>query len=338
MTRNHASSISSFCALIIPSLMCISAQATPITFAPGDYDNTANTVTTGPTTNYLQTTGKFRDVIWWSLNNNQPTVGSGDYINSGNSLVLVNNHAAPGSGPFTALNFTGPAINGGQSYLSIYDTTPADGAASKNVFNAAAGLTISADVLFAETSHSASGGVVALYNEGQDGLALLLSNGGGNNPDIPKLSLVWQSPGAGLTLQSVNLGAGGAAIATGNWYRVTMALTVSGDSWTSNGTFRNHVNGLDPTSALSSTITTLNFTGSLLNSDPSPLVLSNPGEIGVLAMGNNVALPDNVGVSITNFNFVPEPASLTLAGVGLLGMAGYAVARRRKQGRALRGN
>jgi hypothetical protein len=42
-----------------------------------------------------------------------------------------------------------------------------------------------------------------------------------------------------------------------------------------------------------------------------------------------MVLPDNVGVSTTNFNFVPEPASVTLAGVGLLAMAGYAIARRK---------
>ena len=108
------------------------------------------------------------------------------------------NHAVPGPGPYTALNFTGPSISGGQSYLSIYDTTPADGAATKNLFDATGGLKVSADVLFVK--HNVSGGVVALYNEGQDALALLATNGDGNNTDIPKLDLVWQSPGSGTVL------------------------------------------------------------------------------------------------------------------------------------------
>jgi len=126
-----------------------SVSGADIFFAPGDYDNTANTVVAGPTPVNNQTTGSFRDTIWWSINNGQPRVGSPDFINQGNSLILQGISAVPGPGPYTALNFTGPSISGGQSYLSIYDTTPADGAATKNVFDATAQtLRVSADVLF----------------------------------------------------------------------------------------------------------------------------------------------------------------------------------------------
>jgi MYXO-CTERM domain-containing protein len=292
----------------------------PITFGPGDYDNTPNTVIAGPTPVYNQTTGKFRDVMWWSLNNGQPRVGSGDYINQGNSLILVGISAAPGPGPYTALNFTGPAVSGGQSYLSIYDTTPADGG-TKDVFDATQTIEISADVLF--VVHSVSAGVVALYNEGQDALALLASNGGGNNPDIPKVSLVWQSPGTGLTLDSVSLPAG--TFVQENWYRVAMELTVAGDTWTMNGSFRNHVDGSDPTSALGGLITSLTYTGSLSDPDASARVLTNPGEVGVMAIGNEpISLPDNVGVSVTNFQVTPEPLTLSLLVLG-----GLALIRRR---------
>jgi hypothetical protein len=324
------SSVRHFVVCAIVAAAAAPATAATITFAPGDYDNTANTVTSGPTTHNNQTTGSFRDVFWWSLNNGAPRVGSGDYINSGNSLILSSNHAVEGPGPYTALNFTGPSVAGGQSYLSIYDTTPGDGAVTKNVFNASApaGLQLSADVLFIK--HSVSAGLVAMYNEGQDGLALLASNGDGNNPDVPKLSIVFKSPGTGITLTSTSLGFG--SIVDDAWYRVTMGLSVTGDAWTVNGTFQNHVDPTNPNSGLVlGPITTLSFTGSLANSDPTALVLTNPGEIGLMAMANEgISLPDNVGVSITNFTFpsgtprdgsAPEPLAVSLFGLALGGLA-----------------
>lgn len=300
----------------------------PITFSSADYDNTPNTVTGGPITPvYNQGTGSFRDVIWWSLNNGQPRVGSDDFINQGNSLILVGNSAVPGSGPYTALNFTGPAISGGQSYISIYDTTPGDGAVTKNVFNAALTLKVNVDVLFVK--HSVSGGILALYSEGQDGLALLASNGDGGNSDIPKVSLVWQSVGQGTNLVTATLPANSFVAAT--WYRVSMELTVTGDAWTMNGTFQNHLVGTDPTSGLGSVITNLSYTGSLSDPDTSPRVLTNPGEIGLMAMGNEgISLPDNVGVSFTNLEIVPEPSSIALVGIAL-GMGILTAVSRRKR-------
>src|SRR5262245_61646904 len=234
-----------------------SAFPNPLTFGPGDYDNTANTVGPGGVVTNNQTTGLFRDIFWWSARNgvgpNTAQVGSLDYINSGNSLVQCGIHACHGAGPITALNFTGNSPSGGQSYMSIYDTTPADGTATRNLFNATGGLTISADVLFASGQHNTFGGIVAMYNEGQDALALLANNAGGNNPDIPRLSLIFQSPGQGTTLASVDLGAGGSQFVQNAWYRVTLNLNVTGpDSFTANGTFQNHSNPGDPNSALGS--------------------------------------------------------------------------------------
>ena len=339
-------------ALILAAGMILgpqAAQATLFTFAPLDYDNTFNTV--GPTPTDLtnnQTTGFFRDFIWWRINNGQPAVGSADYINRGNSLIACGISACPGPGPITALNFTGPAINntanGGQSYMTVYDKTPADGTTTKSLFSASApgGLKISADVMFQPGQHNTSGGVFALFNEGQDSLALLAQNTGGNNTDVTKLSLVSSSIGAVTILASANL-PGLTTFVAGEWYRVILDLSVSGDTWTANGSFFDHLTPTDPNSALDATpISTLAATGSLTNPG-NALDLTDPGEVGLIAQGNNIGgngcpppftvnCTDNVGVSITNFEIpnhnAAEPASLLLLGAGLLGLA---MARRHRR-------
>jgi hypothetical protein len=333
MTRTLA-----LCTLLI-SWICLPALASPITFAPGDYDNTANTVTNpGAVQHHNQTFGLFRDVFWWSTRNSAVGVGSPDYINRGNSLVLSGGspqHAIFGPGPYTALNFTGNSPSGGQNYMAIYDTTPGD-IAPTNLFDAALGLTVSADVLFASNVHSVSGGVAAMYNEGQDALTLLAHQGGGNNPDHARLDLIFQSAGVGTQLASVNL-PGLTSFVQGEWYKITMSLLVSGDTWTMNGMIQDHVDPTNPNSALvAAPITTLLFSGSL-TSPGNSLDLTNPGEIGVIAQANQSfgdGIPDplnptvdNVGVSITNFDFsegeggpiAPEPSGLVLAALGAAG-------------------
>ncbi len=346
------------CILACPSI----STAAPITFAPGDYDNTQNQVNAGPTPVNNQTTGKFRDIFWWGT---ATGVGDFDFINSGKNLI--SNEGSPAravvGGDDDALNFTGVRIpNGGKSFLTVYDTTPADGATTRNLFDASqpGGLTVSADVLFAPGNHSAAAGVVALYSEGQDALALLAHNGGGNNADVPKVSLIWQSAGAGITLASVSLnpdgGSGGlpflgdtgpddiGSTSGDHWYRVIMNVSVSGDTWTVDGSFFNHSDPWDPNSPLGTEITgsALALSGSLSNPSPSNpddlgRILTNPGQVGLVAMvteafgdaintgaGGTPANPlvDNVGVSITNFDFavVPEPATLSLLALGGLAL------------------
>src|SRR6266542_4543858 len=337
-----------------------SAIAFNITFAPGEYDNTPNTVTgtnASPVYTNNQTTGDFRDVFWWgtAFNGGTAGVGSPDFINSGNNLVLSSNHARP-LGDDTALNFTGIRTSGGASFLSIYDTTPADKTTTKNLFDASApgGLTLSADVLFAETSHSVAGGVVALYNEGQDGLALLAKTAG--NTDDARLDLVFQQSGNPTVLTSVAVGSAfqsdtNGSVNTGplsgdHWYRIIMNLSVVGDTWTVNGQFYSHTDPTDPNSALGPLITTRNVSGSVSDPDTASLHRTNPGEVGLmawtpepfsdnLAIGGTGADPgvNNIGVSITNFSNtpVPEPATMFLGGLGLIAF-GYA-ARRRLFGR-----
>jgi hypothetical protein len=111
-----------------------------------------------------------------------------------------------------------------------------------------------------------------------------------------------------------------------------MDLTVAGDAWTMNGSFFNHSDPTDPNSALGTLITNLDFSGSLSDPDASIRVLTNPGEVGLMAgttagygdaaVGGNGANPcvDNIGVSITNFQVIPEPATICLLGLGALSL------------------
>ena len=354
----------------IPARAALAGPVT-ITFAPGDYDNTLNTVGTGGVLDNNQTTGKFRDVFWFSTRNavgpDGAKVGSPDFINSGLNLIPDGNKAFPG-GTINALNFTGDAPAGGQSYLTIYDTTPGDGAATKNTFDAGNGLTISADVLFSPGNHGACGGVTSLYSEGQDGLSLLACNGGGNNLDAGKLDLVFKAGGPAnngtspIILASKSLD--DLTFAGNEWYRVTLNLLVTGDTWNATGSFTKHVTGSDPTSALGALITTLTFGGSLSDPDSTARVLTNPGEVGIMALTTEgftdggcapskfptaddphtrvTGCNDNVGVSVTNFSIVndltksdidpvPEPASVLLMSTGLLGLGMFARKKRERR-------
>ena len=54
--------------------------------------------------------------------------------------------------------------------------------------------------------------------------------------DVPKLGLVFQSMGKGITLQSVNL-PGLSSFISNTWYRVTMDVAVSGGSFFVNVSF-----------------------------------------------------------------------------------------------------
>lgn len=323
------------------------ARAAVVTFAnASDYDNTPNTVTDPPgsvtfQTNYLQTSGSFRDVFWWSINNGNPRVGSGDYINRDKALWVKPNtvSAVPNpNSPYSALNFTGPSPSGGETYLTVYDTTAADGAATRNLFDATWGLHLEGDFLF--TKHNVAGGLFSLYSEGQDALAFLLQNVEGGNPDDTRVSLAWTYGGTGIDLASVVLPK--FTFVNEEWYRLSMDVDVDGDTWTVDGRVFRHTDATNPFSALGAEVTSAYVTKSGLLSDPdsSARVLTNPGEIGIMAQGRgSISLPDSVGISVVNFGFttgsppqinavpVPEPASLMVW--SMLAMAGAAGKRRR---------
>ena len=241
-------------AAVIAGPAVISASAV----APGEYDNTVNTLVNN------QTTGVYRDVIWWG--ESDKLTKPYDYINAGMNLI-TNGHSAVVGGDDFAINFTGQRCpNGGQSWITVFDETPQDGTATMNTFDFTqpGGVDLTADVLFAnDVAHSQAGGILAMYDEtSMDGLALVAQQSGGNNHDFNKLKLIYQVAGTGIDLVSQDLGSGApyrgdtnAAVATGpnsgdHWYRVTMNIQVSGDVVTVHGEFWNHTDPTDPNSAL----------------------------------------------------------------------------------------
>jgi hypothetical protein len=126
----------------------------------------------------------------------------------------------------------------------------------------------------------------------------------------------------GTTLATINLPY--ADFATGNWYRVSMDVLVSGDTYWVNGVIQNHTVATDPTSGLDGIITNVPLSGSLSGSIMGSS-LTNPGEVGIMAMGRgSISLPDSIGVSVTNFQATPEPVTM-----GLLALGGLMALRKR---------
>ena len=269
-------------AAVVAGPAVISASA----LDPGDYDNTVNTTVNN------QTTGMYRDVIWWG----KASPFAQDYINA--NMNLISNGGSPAravvGGDDYAINFTGQRSGGdpaGQSWITVFDTTPADKTAATRSnfdFTVPGGVTLKADVLFA-TGHVSAGGILAMYNEDtEDGLALVAQNrSGGSSDDFAKLKLVYQIAGTGTDLASVNVGSAvgssfeqdtnpGLTLAQrigptsgDHWYRLVMNVSVTGannDQVTVTGSFYKHLDPTNPTSAtetLALKITDLTWSGTL---------------------------------------------------------------------------
>ncbi len=165
--------------------------------------------------------------------------------------------------------------SGGTNGLTVFDTDPASAMPtlwSGSVF-------VAADTIEAGTNANKPG-LVALFNEGagNSGLALVLSETGSTDTielhRVPQSGdLTTSSGGSLLASAGVN-----GLIDDGVWYRLTMDVLVSGDSFVVTGRFFTHAVATDPDSAISRTPAgTLTYTGSL-----AALGLQGSGEAGMI--------------------------------------------------------
>jgi len=141
---------------------------------------------------------------------------------------------------------------------------------------------------------SKGGGVLALYNEaaGQKGLALIVYDAG--NTDALALVTVDQA-GKLVALKSVALGN---KIKENAWYRLSMAVTVTGVNFSVTASVSCHMVSTDPNSGLNvPAVGTLSFGPVTLFSKG----LLSMGEVGIIAS----AVSAVVDTSVTNFTIGP---------------------------------
>ena len=181
-----------------------------------------------------------------------------------------------------AINFTGAAGSGGDTWITVYDPLP-------NPPPVAFGsVGLSADVQIKLFNNAKGAGLLALFNEtaGKKGLALIAVNNG--NADKLQLVTVDQA-GKRTVLKSVSLGNG---IQECLWYRVTMNVVVNGADVTVTGQVFQHESPMDPDTAVAGQVgPTLSFTGA------RPAGVDATGEVGIVAAATSAF----VASSVTNF-------------------------------------
>jgi hypothetical protein len=151
-----------------------------------------------------------------------------------------------------SINFTGNAGSSGDTWNTVYDPAPNPPPVTFG------SVSLSADVLIERFDNAKGAGLLALFNEaaGKKGLALIAINNG--NTDRLQLVTVDQA-GKRTVLTSVSLGS---AIQECVWYRVTMAVVVSGADVTVTGQVFQHETPTDPDTLVTGQVgPTLSFTG-----------------------------------------------------------------------------
>jgi hypothetical protein len=187
------------------------------------------------------------------------------------------------------MNFTGAAAGGGDTWITVYDTTPADDTV-KNIFG---NVSLTADVLIHSYNNKKGTGLLALFNEETDkkGLALVIYDSG--NSDALTLGTVNKATGVFTALKTISLGG---AILENTWYRLTIDVAVNGTTVTVTGKVFQHATPTDPDSALGAQVgVTLSFSGA------RPAGVDATGEIGMAASAFG-AMADS---SVANFTIDP---------------------------------
>jgi hypothetical protein len=221
----------------------------------------------------------------------------GSEINVGPDL----REGPPPTGHVQANNFTGTALAAGDTWITVYDETPANDTI-KNIFTGS--VSLSADVLIAKQNNAKGAGLLALYNQSPPavakGLALFLIEAG--NTDRLVLATVTGAPSppggpsAPTTLMTKTLAPG--QILINKWYRVTMDVAVTGANFSVTGAVFNHDDPLDPNSAVTTQVDgSLIFPSTTLASKG----LAGSGEVGIAATATNAV----VNSSVTNFEITP---------------------------------
>ena len=188
-----------------------------------------------------------------------------------------------------AMNFTGSVAAAGDTWITVYDQTPADG----TIKNILGNVSLTADVLIHSDNNEKGAGLVALFNEGakKKGLALAIFDSG--NSDSLVLGTVSQATGTFTAIKTVALGG---AIQENVWYRLTMDVLVSGTTVTVTGKVFEHATPTDPDSGLGAQVgATLIFAGK------RPSGVDATGEIGMAASAAGTA----VDSSVANFTIHP---------------------------------
>jgi hypothetical protein len=184
------------------------------------------------------------------------------------------------------VNLTGGARAAGDTWISVYDTTPAD----NTVQNLFGDVTITADVMTKRFNNAKGGGVLALFNEGtgKKGLAAVISNAG--NTDRLLLGTVSAGSKAFTPLASASLRG---RVAQCAWYQVTMGVDVQGSNVVVTATVFSHATKANPNSAPQALL------GWLVWSGPLPAGVDPVGQIGIAGRAK-MAVEDT---SIANWGF-----------------------------------
>lgn len=192
---------------------------------------------------------------------------------------------------YQAMNLKGSTTGAGDTWITVYDTTPGD-ASAKNTFG---NTSTSADVLIKNFNNKKGAGLLALFNEGpgQKGVALVILDSG--NTDTLAIGTVSSANGTFTVLQTASLGN---QISECAWYHLTMNVSVSGGTAMVTGTVLRHDKPSDPTSAI----------GGQVGSDVTALVgvsgaILATGEVGIVGLATG-AVEDS---SVTNFQVNGTP-------------------------------